>query len=405
MVQSNRASRFEGRAALRRVTVVPRCVDCGREPNGQGVQVRRSDAGVVGFAGLVSCGRVWLCPVCNAKIMASRAVELGLVLAWASARGYHVIWGSLTMRHNYLTPLDWMLQAQRDAWAFVVGSKTWRAHSATTTVQHVHDSQCAKVGCQGDHAHNSDCAARCDRRRDQVLTSSAGRVGYVRAAELTTGENGWHPHFHPVIIYRGTKVAAQAFADQVVALWVEGVERTEGAEARAIGGQLLRVVSGVDVFNELTGYITKGTYDHAKLALETTWSQGKTGRGRVKGTVSHWDLLARIALAQADWDAFDDWQELEESMGGHRMLMWSRGLRQFAGLGLELTDEQLADAEVGTKDDSVCFITAEGWLAIRDDHELLASILDLVESSGWVGLRPYLDLVGVDYRVMSGASV
>jgi hypothetical protein len=75
MENNNRGVRFAGRSALRLVTQNSRCYDCGRESVQVGGQVgvRLTDGGVVGFAGLSSCGAAWLCPVCNAKVMAERA--------------------------------------------------------------------------------------------------------------------------------------------------------------------------------------------------------------------------------------------------------------------------------------------------------------------------------------------
>jgi hypothetical protein len=238
-----------------------------------------------------------------------------------------------------------------------------------------------------------------------VDTGMNGRVGYIRAAEVTIGANGWHPHFHPIIMVRGSRQLAEQIAAEVVQLWVHGVEAA-GGEARGYGAQQLRVLDGAAVHDALAGYVTKQTYEAAsfapdKLALEMVWSQGKAGRGRANSTASHWSLLAGIAQGLAD--EAGRWNELEAATEGHRMISWSRGLRAFAGLGAESTDEDEAAREVGTREDSVCFITADGWRSIRDAPELLALLLDVLEASGWDGLKVLLDSYGIEYFQLESA--
>lgn len=387
MTDSTRAPRYLGRHTLRKITTVSACLDCGRQSiiSGGNVGVRKSPTGTVGFAGLATCGRIWLCPVCNAKIMARRAVEVGAALTWATVEGYQVIWGSLTIRHNQFSDLEDLIDKQTKAWRFVVSSKSWRKASATITVGHLHSPSC-----------DDECA----RKRDTLLTTDLGRVGYIRASEVTIGANGWHPHFHPVIIWNGSAAAAQEFADEVVALWIDGVERA-GGEAVRNGAQQLKVITGVEIFDALSGYITKATYDPAKLALETVWSQGKNGRGRAKETVSHWSLLASIEQGLAD--ETERWWELESATAGHRALSWSRGLRSFAGIGDEVDDETLAAEEVGSKEDTVAVITARGWVAVRDRPEVLAQILDVLHSTaGVAGLALLLDAYGIEWTTVEG---
>lgn len=368
------------------VTTVMRCYDCGRQPHGTAVAVRHTADGKAGFAGLVSCGRIWLCPVCNAKVMARRAVEIGSALTWATVEGHQVIWGSLTVRHNATSDLRELLEIQKSAWRYVVSSRWWRSFASTLAVE---------------HAHDASCAADCDRKRDTIDTGQPGRVGYIRAAEITIGANGWHPHFHPLVIVRGTPAEAQAIADALVHLWVEGVDNA-GGDARAVGGQQLRVLDARGSYDALAGYVTKATYEPAKLAIESVWSQGKVGRGRVKETLSHWTLLAGIGKGLAD-DA-QRWSQLEDATQLHRMISWSRGLRKFAGLGQEVDDETIAAEQLGDRNDDVCYITTDGWLGIRDRPEVATAILDILEGAGWPALRSFLDANDVEYMVLTPAT-
>lgn len=364
MSETNRADRYQGRNALRRITTVKRCYHCGWTPTGSGgVAVRHAEVrpGVwaAGFAGVQTCGRIWLCPVCNSKVMARRALEIGAVLAWASTEGHTVLWGSLTARHDARSDLRQLLDIQRAAWREVVQGRSWtrgRSH----------------------------------------------RVGYVRAAEITIGANGWHPHFHPLILTELAPDAAARWGARLVEDWVTGVKHA-GGDAQLEGAQLLKPIQGVQMFETLSGYVTKATYDTAKVALEAVWSQSKTGRGRAQETVSHWTLLAGIAQGLAD--EADRWLELEAATHGHRMVTWSRGLRDLAGIGDEASDESIAAEEVGTADDNVCFISTNGWAVVRRDPALMAAILETQERGGWGALRALLDATGVDYFTVEPASV
>lgn len=401
---SARSRRIQGRAALWSITTRNGCKKCGRVsvlPGGK-VGVRRTAAGVVGFAGLATCGTVWLCPVCNAKIMARRALEIGIALAWWQSQGDgFLIWGSLTSRHKRGDQLAEQLRVQADAWKYVVNSRDWRESSITRTV-----------------AHNCDdgCAVDCERQRDIVLWDGDGRAGYIRAAELTVGGNGWHPHFHPMIFWRGSREQAELEAATIVQLWVAGVQGADGS-AQVQGSQQLEVLSVDESLVRLAEYVTKSVYDgltsaeqaakkssraelragRAKFAREQVWSQGKTGRGKKVGeTVAHWGLLADVW--QGDADAAALWWELEEATLGHRMIAWSRGLRDFAHVGAELTDEAISKEEAGDATDTVCMITAEGWRILRDLPSITAGVLDTLESGGWDALRAYLDLYGIEWE-------
>lgn len=386
-----RLIRWQGRQALRRITNVARCYDCGREPHGDGVAVRRTADGVAGFAGLVSCGRIWLCPVCNAKVMAQRAIEIGAALTWAGGSGLHVIWGSLTVRHNAADSLADLLELQRSAWRHIMQSRRWTRANALTSLPHI---------------HSSSCELECARRREVVDAGGLGRVGYIRAAEITIGENGWHPHFHPLIFWRGSVQAGQEFADWLAAEWVYAV-RELGGEAELEGAQQLTVLDARGGYNALGAYVTKATYDPAKLGLEVVWSQSKVRRNRrVTGTASHWSLLAAVDLDKQRYDTqtgeVGRWWEFEEAVHGHRMITWSRALRSLVGLAeVEQTDEEIAETEIGTVEDTLCFITVEGWMSIRDEPEILVGILTLTAAGGWLQLRELLDLRGIEYYTLT----
>lgn len=411
MEKTNRTLRFEGRQALRSVTSNPRCKDCGYVSMlaGGNVGVRRTSAGVVGLAGLATCGAGWLCPVCNAKIMTARGVEIGAMLSWAEASGFHVLWGSLTSHHTTRSRLDGLLSVQLAAWRRVVSSKWWKNANAVDAVPHECVDKCVELS--GFDEATGELVA-CSRVNDYRLSTRSGRVGYVRAAEVTVGAKGWHPHFHPVVIFQGTPDEAKAYALTLTAKWVAMVNKL-GGRAGTVGAQSIEVISHGEGYRKLAGYVTKASYEPAKLALEIVWSQSKNGRRRawddvedkmedgstvrrIGRTVSHWSLLAEAGAGVED--AVVKWREFEKAISGRRVVTWSRGLRQLAGLtDLEVADFDIAAAVVGVQEDTVCMITGRGWRVARQSATLVGLILDTLHASGWVGLRPLLDAYGVEW--------
>ena len=164
-------------------------------------------------------------------------------------------------------------------------------------------------------------------------------------------------------------------------------------------------VLGPDVaFEHIVGYVTKQTYSRSqRLALEAVWSQGKRSRGRAHSTSPHWSILEEVAAG--DYAQISRWDELESAVHGHRMITWSRGLRDFAGVGVEDSNEDLAAREVGSAEDTVCFITPEGWSKIRDKPAQLVGYLDLLRSRGWPAVRAQLEADGVQFFVLEPAAV
>ena len=97
---SLRDRRYALRTLLWDVSALHRLRGCGRGRRAAVVGVRYSPGIGAGFSGLVTCGSVWACPVCSAKILARRSLELGAgLLAWEAAGG-RLVMGTLTMRHH-----------------------------------------------------------------------------------------------------------------------------------------------------------------------------------------------------------------------------------------------------------------------------------------------------------------
>ena len=115
----------------------------------------------VHYEGLQTCGSVWVCPCCGARISETRRDEMNVLLAWARAQGYRVMMLTLTARHGREDDLAELLERMKDA------KQRWARHRSYRQIK--------------DHM-----------------------IGSVTATEVTGGgAHGWHPHFHVIEITDG----------------------------------------------------------------------------------------------------------------------------------------------------------------------------------------------------------
>jgi hypothetical protein len=340
-----------------------------------GVQVRW-DGETAGLAGLLTCGSVWLCSVCNAKVMARRSLELGLILSAAAAQGRWLGLMTFTLRHHAgdgLTPL----------WDDLTGS-VWR-----------------------------------EMTRGRPWSTDKARFGvegYIRATEVTWGEvNGWHPHLHVPVIGDRSKMTTERLRDlheSMVGRWTTEALRL-GRRAPLMRGQDARLIHGAE---GLADYLMKasdwgqavgagdaglgaegpsgpepetgaaprvpaGTTAQQRaigLGREVTQSQGKQARTALS-TVTPWTILDRI-IEDGDADALDVWHEYERAVkaGRRHQISKSRGLAQLVGLDLvEKTDEEVATEELGSSLDTVFTIDngPDGWGRFARDPILHPQLL------------------------------
>jgi hypothetical protein len=316
------------------------------------VQVRANGA-AVGYAGLASCGSVWACPVCNARVQAVRRLEVGTALAWGLEAG-GAAFGAYTLRHHAGSSLDGTWRGLTKCWQAVARDKTVR-----------------------------------------TLRSSLGLLGTIRAAEVTHGDNGWHPHLHPVHLF-STPVSDDAVAalhSAQFGAWSRAAARL-GYEAPTFAAQDLHRVAGAGAHATLGDYFTKASYQPTLQAVgwEMTSTQTKS-RSRGAGRTP-WQLLAAV-YREADADALDLWHAWEKGSRGKRALTWSRGLRKAVGLDVEATDEEIVEQEVGTEADAG-FVIAD-WSPIRANPRLGAELLAVVGSAGrWSDGRDFCRRHGIE---------
>lgn len=305
----------------------------------------RCDGQHAGFCGVINCGSVWSCPVCNAKIMKVRGDDVASIASVNDARGGTALFGTVTIRHHAGQSLAELHAAVIAAWGRLTSGVGWQQMLARHDV-----------------------------------------AGWVRVVEITYGRNGWHVHVHCLLLLRAgiTDDALADLAGWFAARWVRVVAKT-GHTALTVG-QDLRRIDG----KTAGAYMTKSQ----AIGVEMTSSQSKKGRAK---TVSPWALLD-LAMA-GDQRSRARWHEYEQTMKGRRLMGWSRGLRAEMGAADELTDDEIVEEEIGSPD--MVAITPEAWDDVVIPGGLPVLILEAAERSPG-DLRRLLHEHGVEFVDLGG---
>jgi hypothetical protein len=328
-----RLLRYGLRKGLQRVSDNKRFLGCGRVRLRDYVGVVVGPEGTAHFSGVMSCGSVWLCPVCSAKIDARRAEEVAGVLKAHLAAGGAAYFGGLTMPHDFGDRLEPMRRLNTEAYRRLLQGPVWLN-----------------------------------------LKKRLGIVGYIRSLEVLHGANGWHPHTHPLFLTDRLLTAEELAELQayVFRVWRSAIVKAGYRTPERVGFSLELVASP----ESIGAYMSK-----MGLALELTHGATKDG-GALRTPFN----IAEDFLATGDYADQVLWLEYEKAMHGARRLTWSKGLKARYAVA-ELSDEELATEEVGGE--LVATLSPDDWRAVVAADASIA-ILEAAESDGAAGVLAVL---------------
>jgi hypothetical protein len=314
-----------------------------------GVKVYRRADFATYYRGLMICANVWACPVCSAKISERRRADLDEALTVHQERGggvYHML---LTLPHT-----------RRDLPGPLVAL-------LLDTYRRV---------CSGKYA---------------LSALIPGYMGFVRALEVTYGENGWHPHLH-VLVFTEAALSDDELAlvqHKVFAKWEARVLKMTGKKATRKGFSFASAERGTeDVhLDAARDYVAKfGTDKELEdiVVQRRTWGAAdELTRSHLKekrfGGRSPWKLLADFS--GGDVHAGMLWKEFVAGFKGRAQLQWSRGLRAALDLDQEQDDDQAA-AAVEAEDVLLARITVENWQVILSNN-LRGLVLEVLRLGDW----------------------
>lgn len=360
-----------------------------------GVSVVAAASGRASYRGVATCGSVWECPVCSAKIQAQRGEEIRQVAdRWHGLE--RCVMFTMTIRHGAGQDLGVLRRGLAQSWRGFCRGAAWRR-----------------------------------------IQRELGIEGTVTVREVTHGPHGWHPHLHVLVLLherpptreflrateKGPRLWVPDMLGRLIDRWQAQVWRylsrpylarrpgaaetlaerasvtPEDARACLEGEQWDPTVSRTYKRRELEERIRLaaaelGIDPHtpddehalvskeclradylAKLGLELTASATKTGRKAGHRTPLQ---IAGVWADQGDAQAAALWREWCASMVGARQLTWSRGLKRRAGV-VERTDDELAEHE-----DPDAVTTMVGTIAREDWQRLRRRRVDGVVAPVWI---------------------
>lgn len=311
-----RIERFSLQTVSASIMKSERVSKCLRNPVGSHVNVkhnRQTDS--FGYRNLETCGSVWMCPVCAAKISEKRRLDLSDGIVRWNDQGGSVLLLTLTVQHN-----------KRDSYRKSL------------------DGLCNAYG---------KFLNRKAGKRSMALLGVAGRI---RALEVTYGSNGWHPHLHVLLFVKSP--LTESFLDLVQeSLYEQWKSCCESSGLNTPSPDAFKLQNG--------SYAAKYA---TKWGLESEVTKGHTKKSRTG--YSPFDLLRHsLDLYQGEADPLSPGQdralfkEYANHMKGKRQLVWSDGLRDLLGMQKEKTDQELVD-EVEEQEILFASIPLEMWKVI-----------------------------------------
>ena len=298
------------------------------------------------YSGLQTCGSVWACPVCSAKIAERRRAEIIAAMAAHKAAGGCMNLLTLTAPHQRVDQLGDLLKKQALALKKMFSDKTVRK-----------------------------------------VFADMGVVGQIRALEVTHGRlsefnNGWHPHYH-LLLFCGSGVDLTRFdgpqmKDWAARLYMRWAACCEGA---GLGTPSFAHGLKLDDGSKAARYVSK-------WGLEDEMTKGHTKKA-IQGETP-FDFLRAYLADKADKQAGALFKEFAETFKGKRQLHWSKGLKKRYAIG-ESTDEELA-AQMEDHAAMLGTITIDQWrdVLVVDGS---GTVLMVAVTGGWDAVVRYLDSI------------
>lgn len=279
--------------------------------------------GSASYKNLISCGSVWVCPVCASKVTEHRRSDL--LTAISSQDNYYYYLVTFTLGHKKYDFLKVLLD---------------RLTKAIKTT---------KSGC-----------------RWQKFREEIGYIGTISTLEITYNpkHNGWHPHYHMLLI-TDKNASERNIKDYFSNIYLATMAKLGGYATEEVGVN----VQYAKEKEEAVGYVLKWG-----VTEELTRSHVKKAGG---GGYSAFELLD-LAEGGEVW-AIQAFKEYSEATKGKKLLSFSKGLKQLLGLDNK-TDEQIAEEEEQEADNINLAKFDDQDLIIIREHNLQGLILHLANN-------------------------
>ena len=291
--------------------------------------------------GVETCGSVWSCPVCAAKICQKRSMEVVQAMREHLRQGGAVYFLTLTAQHWVGQECAYLRDQVGSGWTKMTNGNPWKR-----------------------------------------LKADFGIEGFCRALETKHGGYGWHNHLH-VLLFLKEPLCSDRFGQfqmRIFGRWAGIMERL-GSYASFNALDLQEVSSDRDA----ALYITK-------MGLEITHIHQKG----FKGGYTPFQLLARSEGCRKSRRLF---REYAAAFKGKKHLTWSRGLKQRYGVDV-LDDVEIAE---GDEEERVlrARISSRDYIRISRAGRIL-ELFEIAIDQGQIGVDRFLARLGVGIATREG---
>lgn len=270
------------------------------------------------YQGLYTCGRVWHCPVCAAKISERRRQELKEALAAAEQQGMRIHFVTLTIPHG----IGDDIKVLNGKLSVALG----KLSSGRASIKNQIREMCPQFE----------------------------QYGYIRAFEVTHGRNGFHPHYH-IIVFTSAGMDSGMVQTIYSRAWKRAcflAELPEPSDEHGVtvqdGRKAAQYASKWGLEDEMT-----------KAHMKQTRRKGATPWGLLRAVLDGDDPEYPPERAAALFRVYAD------AFAGRRQLYWSNGLRKLLQISKELTDEEIAGKAEDERAVLLATLTTIQWRAIR----------------------------------------
>ena len=344
--QIARAERWALKSVVNRLLSgdrVSKCMVLRAPISGQGlapIEIHKGQThGKAFYHGLMACGSVWTCPVCAAKIAERRRLELKQAIEAAKLKGFGVYFVTLTIPHGVGDDLHQLL-----------------ANLSASLKRMSQDQHFRRI-----------------KKRLGIEIE-----GFIRAQEVTYGDNGWHPHFHMIVFTPDRSLSCSVLQQAYSEGWRSACVKSGIPEPDSDYG--CTVQDGSRAAN----YVSK-------WGIEDEMTKSHVKQGKCSG-LTPWGLLRAVLDGNAPEIAPEPAAALfrlyAHAFKGRRQLHWSVGLRaKLLPEQVELSDQQIVERPEDERAVLLAELSTEQWRSIRR-AKAEASVLDADEAG-----KPVLEVV------------
>jgi hypothetical protein len=292
-------------------------LDGVRQINRREVDIYVNKESGKGFYGnLITCKSIWVCPVCASKISERRRQEITTALEQSREMGHYHLLASYTVSHHLGDPLAYIADGMNEAFRRLKTGKSW-----------------------------------------QLFKQRHNWYGDIKSTEITFGNNGWHFHFHQLIIL-DKKPSPREFTkleSELKTRWLSALNQRAFYASWSNGLDIRPTDDSIADYVEKIG---NWTVEH-----ELTKQSVKVGK--VKGRTP-----VQILIDYATDGVADDanlFREYGVFTKRKNQLYWSKGLRERLNIEPEMSDDELMDAQEEPAM-LLATLTEEEWNTINSLH-------------------------------------